>query len=168
MYGEWNDNGRLLRENLAPENRKWRASKFSPFCNPCRISLIEIEYFGRFWLKIPKYSFIFYLRNSVRIHSEGNVPIFARIYFCLSDYRWQTWPVAVTLYLLCKVLQVLTYWRIPHEEFFEGGNRQRINAACHVCQTAFSLHNDGPKLIDFVHRGIGKSICSGGWMCFQN
>ena len=31
----------------------------------------------------------------------------------------------------------------------------------HVCQTAFSLHNDEPEFIDFVHQGFGNSICSG-------
>ena len=31
----------------------------------------------------------------------------------------------------------------------------------HVCQTAFSLHNDEPELIDFAFRGISKAICSG-------
>lgn len=30
----------------------------------------------------------------------------------------------------------------------------------HVCQTAFSLHNDGPEFIDFVHQGIGNSSYS--------
>lgn len=31
----------------------------------------------------------------------------------------------------------------------------------HVCQTAFSLHNDEPELIDFAFLGISKSIYSG-------
>ena len=31
----------------------------------------------------------------------------------------------------------------------------------HVFQTAFSLHNDEPELIDFAFLEISKSICSG-------